>query len=34
MAYNAALGLLHPGEMGASIGAAAHKAGYTVYWTC
>jgi len=29
---NDSLGLLHPGEMGASIGAAAKKAGYTVYW--
>src|SRR5438105_4559034 len=32
MASNEALGLLHPGEMGASIGAAAQKAGYIVYW--
>ena len=29
---NNLVGLLHPGEMGASIGAAAQKAGYTVYW--
>jgi 3-hydroxyisobutyrate dehydrogenase-like beta-hydroxyacid dehydrogenase len=29
---NNLVGILHPGEMGASIGAAAHKAGCTVYW--
>jgi 3-hydroxyisobutyrate dehydrogenase-like beta-hydroxyacid dehydrogenase len=29
---NKLVGLFHPGEMGASIGAAAQKAGYTVYW--
>jgi 3-hydroxyisobutyrate dehydrogenase-like beta-hydroxyacid dehydrogenase len=27
------LGILHPGEMGQSIAAAAQKAGHTVYWT-
>src|SRR5215472_4446750 len=27
-----AIGLLHPGEMGASIAAAAQKAGNEVYW--
>jgi hypothetical protein len=26
------IGLLHPGEMGASIGAAARESGATVYW--
>ena len=26
------IGLLHPGEMGSSIAAAAQKSGHTVYW--
>jgi 3-hydroxyisobutyrate dehydrogenase-like beta-hydroxyacid dehydrogenase len=32
MTNNAPLGILHPGEMGASIAAAAQKAGHEVYW--